>query len=139
MQARDREQVNVLGICFFVLGGLNLLAVAIIPIFAVIGDRIVEDDILPGPLTRDRLHVTLVSSAVVQGVKGILDLVTGYCLMKRRARTFCMVMAGISCIAIPLGTILGVFTLIVLGRESVRRAFAAGNVPAPEPDEEESA
>jgi hypothetical protein len=129
MNARDREHVKVLGICFLVFGGLNLLAVALYPLIGQIADRIVEDDALPDMVIPDLVQATLVFAAVVQGAKGILDLVTGYCLLKRRARIFCLVMAGISCISIPLGTILGVFTLIVLARESVRTAFAAGDAP----------
>ena len=53
----------------------------------------------------------------------------GICIKRRKSRTFCMVMAGISCIGIPYGTILGVFTFIVFGRPSVMRQFQAGVPP----------
>ena len=55
---------------------------------------------------------------------------TGICIKRRKSRTFCMVMAGISCIGIPYGTILGVFTFIVFGRPSVMRQFQASVPPA---------
>ncbi len=45
-------------------------------------------------------------------------------LSERRNRTFCMVVAGITCLSIPLGTILGVFTLMVLARPTVAEMFA---------------
>lgn len=45
------------------------------------------------------------------------------CIKKRRSRTFCMVVAVISCLEFPYGTALGVLTIIVLGRESVARLF----------------
>jgi hypothetical protein len=32
-------------------------------------------------------------------------------------------MAGIACVFMPFGTVLGVFTIIVLMRDSVRRLF----------------
>jgi hypothetical protein len=35
------------------------------------------------------------------------------------------VVAGIECIVMPFGTVLGVFTLVVLSRESVKTLFAA--------------
>jgi hypothetical protein len=38
---------------------------------------------------------------------------------------FCLVMAGIQCIFMPFGTVLGVFTIIVLMRNSVKEAFTA--------------
>jgi len=37
--------------------------------------------------------------------------------------TFCLIVAGVSCLFMPLGTILGVFTLITLNRPSVKQLF----------------
>jgi hypothetical protein len=34
-----------------------------------------------------------------------------------------MVVAGLNVLQVPLGTLLGVFTLLVLARDSVRQAF----------------
>jgi hypothetical protein len=44
-------------------------------------------------------------------------------LTQYRRRTFCMIVAGVSCMFFPFGTALGVFTLVVLSRESVRALF----------------
>jgi len=51
------------------------------------------------------------------------NLLSGLFLRTRRHRTFSMVIAGINCLHIPLGTLLGVFTFAVLGRESVRKLY----------------
>lgn len=51
-----------------------------------------------------------------------LALAGGY-LRQRRNYTFCLVVAGLACAFTPLGTVLGVFTLIVLLRDSVRAKF----------------
>ena len=48
---------------------------------------------------------------------------SGRCLSRRTNRTFCFVVACVLCLAIPLGTVLGVFTLLTLSRDSVREAF----------------
>lgn len=67
----------------------------------------------------------------------ILKFAAGRCIAKRKARVFCMVIGGFSCLEMPYGTVLGVFTLIVLGRPSVKAAFEAGTStppPAPGPD-----
>jgi hypothetical protein len=45
-------------------------------------------------------------------------------IRRRKSRTFCMVIAGISCLEFPYGTLLGVLSFIVLGRSSVVRLFA---------------
>jgi hypothetical protein len=50
---------------------------------------------------------------------------SGLFLLKRRHRMFILIVAGLNCLSVPLGTILGVFTFVVLGRDSVRKAFAA--------------
>jgi hypothetical protein len=44
-------------------------------------------------------------------------------LRKRRHRTLSFVMACLTCINIPLGTALGVFTLVVLSRPSVKALY----------------
>jgi hypothetical protein len=54
----------------------------------------------------------------------VLKLRAGFCGKARKSRTLCLVAAAISCLEIPYGTLLGVFTLIVLDRASVRNEFA---------------
>ena len=54
----------------------------------------------------------------------ILLLVTARKLRARKNRMFCCVIAGITCASVPLGTVLGVFTLVVLMRPSVQALFA---------------
>ena len=49
----------------------------------------------------------------------------GRCLAARRRHTLCLVVAALSCMCMPLGTVLGVFTLVVLLRPSVKAAFDA--------------
>ena len=42
---------------------------------------------------------------------------------QRRNRSFCFVVACLSCFNVPLGTILGIFTILVLNRPSVQAGF----------------
>ncbi|HUA69287.1 MAG TPA: hypothetical protein VMA13_12125 [Candidatus Saccharimonadales bacterium] len=56
---------------------------------------------------------------------GILNVVSGFCLRARKCRTFSLIVAGINCLHIPLGTVLGVFTIVVLIRDSVRELYGA--------------
>jgi hypothetical protein len=46
-------------------------------------------------------------------------------IKKRKHKTFSLVVAGFNCIQIPLGTVLGVFTIIVLMRPSVQSGYEA--------------
>jgi hypothetical protein len=57
----------------------------------------------------------------------------GRYLSRQVNRTFCLVVAGIECIFTPFGTVLGVFTIIVISRDSVRELFErTGGHPPPE-------
>ena len=55
----------------------------------------------------------------------ILNVISGFCLRARKGRTFSLVVAGINCLHIPVGTTLGVFTSIVLMRDSIQERYAA--------------
>jgi hypothetical protein len=55
-------------------------------------------------------------------------LVAGRSLALRKRYSFAFVMACVECLFIPFGTILGVFTIVVLSRESVRGLFSKPNV-----------
>lgn len=59
---------------------------------------------------------------IILGLAGLFAY-AGYCLQNLRHRTFCIVMAAITCLSIPIGTILGVFTLVVLLRPSAAALF----------------
>jgi hypothetical protein len=54
-----------------------------------------------------------------------LMIVLGVKLRRRTSRTFCFVVAGIECISMPFGTILGVLTIVLLMKDSVKALFEA--------------
>jgi hypothetical protein len=58
-------------------------------------------------------------------VIGIFTIISGRKLGKQTGRTFSLVVAGINCAVFPFGTVLGVFTIIVLMRDSVRKLYEA--------------
>jgi len=51
--------------------------------------------------------------------------VTARFLSGRRHYMFCLVMAGVECLLMPYGTVLGIFTIVVLMRDSVKALFRA--------------
>lgn len=55
----------------------------------------------------------------------VVNVISGLCLRARKLRTFSLVVAGFNCMHLPLGTVLGVFTMIVLMRDSVRELYDA--------------
>lgn len=81
-------------------------------------------------------QVILISMLVLLVMaQGIALLFAGHFLRQQKSRIFCLVIAGIECLSFPLGTVLGVFTLIKLSKASVKERFAQQNI---EPAEETS-
>ena len=49
----------------------------------------------------------------------------GRCLSRRRFRTFCLIVAALTCVGVPYGTVLGICTFVVLTRPAVAQMFAS--------------
>jgi hypothetical protein len=69
-----------------------------------------------------------VGLAVVTLTTGLCNLYAGVALRRRRHRIFVMVMAVLNCLAAPYGTVLGIFTLLVLQRPAAKELFAGAVV-----------
>lgn len=54
---------------------------------------------------------------------GGLTIYAGRCIKRRTHRSFTFVMAALNLMFMPLGTVLGVFTLMALSRASVKRLY----------------
>ena len=68
------------------------------------------------PVAMFRIMAGIMSGVVVLAwIAGALTLYSGNCIKKRKHRVLVYVMAGLNCFFIPYGTLLGVFTFIVLG------------------------
>jgi hypothetical protein len=61
----------------------------------------------------------------------ICILLAGRFLARHKHYLFCMIVAGVGCCWVPLGTVLGVFTIIVLQRPSVKELFQTSDVMIP--------
>lgn len=68
-------------------------------------------------------------------------LLCGIWIKKRRYRMFLLVMAALTCLGIPYGTVLGIFTFVVLQRPTAKQFFepagteggSSATLPAPNP------
>ena len=56
---------------------------------------------------------------------GVANLISGLFIRRRTSRMFSLIIAGINCVQFPFGTVLGVFTFVVLLRDSVRELYEA--------------
>jgi hypothetical protein len=131
---RDTEQLNLLAIFHYVVAGLAALfaffpllytTVGVIFIFATRHGTAKPGEDLP-PEFLGWIFAVLGSLLFLMGIAmAICILIAGRSLALRKRYSFAFVMACIECLFIPFGTILGVFAIVVLSRESVRALFAA--------------
>jgi hypothetical protein len=59
---------------------------------------------------------------------GALTMYAGHCVQKRKHRVFIYVMAGLNCVLIPWGTLLGIATFILLQSPAGQEAFCLDKI-----------
>lgn len=135
VMADDIQHLNILSIFHYVVAGISTLF-SLFPIFHLtMGISMLAGGFLspgaeaeaPFPFWLFGLMFTLIPAAIIffgLVFSGFIAA-AGYFLAKRKNHTFCLVMAGVSCIFTPFGTVLGVFSIIVLSRPSVKELFTA--------------
>jgi hypothetical protein len=86
----------------------------------------------PPPPALGWIFIVVASILILLGwTMAICITLAGRKLALRKARIYCIVVAGIECMMMPLGTILGVFTLILLTKDSVKQIFEPSPVTPP--------
>lgn len=124
---RDLEHLKLLSIFHYVAAGMAAL-VACIPFFhffvgmAMAFGAFDEGDPATRPVGLGLMAFAALFIAAGWALAALMVL-AGRSLAKRRRYTFCLVMGGIECLFMPVGTVLGVFTILVLVRESVKALF----------------
>lgn len=132
----DEEHLRLLSIFHYVVGGLTALFALLPVIHLVLGIFILLN---PGEFQESGdfaapfvgwLFVILASAFITLGLLiAALQFAAGRCLATSRHYLFCLVVAGFECLMMPFGTILGVFTIVVLSRESVKQMFHSSSSP----------
>lgn len=122
----DKSNLSALAICHFAYAGLLGLT-GLIPIGGVLFGigilsstlRIKADGLLMG----GAFVIILGAVAALLWLKAALVFLSGLGLRRGKHRTLSQVVACLCCLNMPLGALLGVFTLVVLARPSVRSGY----------------
>jgi hypothetical protein len=123
---QDEQYIKLLSVFHYVVGGLAAFFACIPLIHLTIGIAILVGAIDDAPAFIGVLLVAVATVIISLGwTLAVCIIIAGRCLAKRKHYMFCLVMAAIACIFMPFGTVLGVFTIIVLMRPSVKELFAA--------------
>ena len=126
---QDEHYLNLLGIFQYVVGGMTAFFACFPIIHLVIGIALISgkfDGGSPPPAFFGWLFVIAASVFILLGwALAAIMIFAGRRLRQRRSHTFCFVLACFECIIIPFGTVLGVFTIIHLSKDSVRQLFTS--------------
>ncbi len=132
VMTRDEEHLRLLSIFHYVVGGLAVLF-ALFPIIHLILGLVMifapnkfGGKGEPPPAFLGWFFVIFAAPFIVLGwTFAVFVLTTGRFLARRKHYMFCLVMGGVECLFMPFGTVLGVFTIMVLMQEPVKLLFGA--------------
>ena len=127
----DEHHLRLLYIFHYVVAGITALF-ALFPLFHVaIGWFVlhapVEKSDTPPPAFLGWMFIAIGGSLIVLGESfAVCVLAAGRCIQSRKGYWFVFVIACLQCCFPPFGTGLGIFTIIVLSRQSVKEMFGVG-------------
>lgn len=130
VKSDDEKHLDLLAIFYYVFAGLTALGSCFglfyvgLGIMFLLNPQGFQDGGQPLPAEMGYIFagIGIVITLLALGWAAALAY-TGRYLNRRVNRTFCIVIAAICCLSVPLGTILGIFTIVVLQRDSVKALF----------------
>ena len=135
---RDAEHLRLLMVFHYILAGLAVAGIGFLCLHFLIFKTILmnpdfwkgQPNAMPPQFQPAQFFAMFKWFYLFMGLllvlAGVLNLLSAAFLGKRRHRTFSYVVAGLDCLQIPFGTALGVCTIIVLSRDSVRELYETG-------------
>lgn len=126
--ARDLGDLKVLSVLFWIDVGLQVLGVGFLAMLVFFGMAEEAAKNAAGQSATDAANGQMLIAvfgvmAALAGLVLLLKILCAYGITKRRFRTLCIVVSAINCLAFPIGTIIGVYSLMVLSRPSVGALF----------------
>jgi hypothetical protein len=131
---QDAEYLRLLSIFHYVVAGMQALF-ASVPIFHFLAGAFMVFGLgvlghggerLPGTLVGGFFMAFAGTWMLIGWSLAVCVVVAGRSLAQRKRYLFCLVISGVqAAMCMPFGTVLGVFTIIVLQRPSVKAAFGA--------------
>jgi hypothetical protein len=147
---QDKQQyeqyLKILSVFHYVVGGIAALFACFPIIHFVVGLLMLVSSFVPGPVESTEgssafpffpmtfmglFFTVLAGSMILLGwAFAVCMVIAGRSLATRTRYMFCMVMAGIACTSMPFGTVLGVFTILVLMQPVVKEMFQVKQMAA---------
>lgn len=138
------ERFTLLGVFHYVLAGFSALFGFVPLIHVTLGVMMLAGRLTgPNPPPRELGYFFVafgVAASLFMWGMAVAKAACGYYLRVQRHHTFCLVVGAIECLNMPLGTILGVFTIVTLADPQAEAMFdrpplglPASDTPSAEP------
>ncbi|MDX1583948.1 MAG: hypothetical protein R3338_10150 [Thermoanaerobaculia bacterium] len=116
------KHVTIIGACYIALGVIGLIIGAVV-VTSLVGAGLMSQD--PDAMTALSLIAMVISTIFV--VLAIPSFLAGIGLLKFRpwARILAIVLGILNLFNVPFGTILGIYTIVILMRDDVAESFRA--------------
>lgn len=128
MPASEEQNLDLLSTLHFVMGALTALFACIPIIHLTVGIVMLTGAFNGGDSTPRNIGLILIILAAFIIMAGwalaILIMMCGRRLKQRRSYNYCLVIAFLECLIVPIGTFLGIFTIITLTKDSVKELFS---------------
>ena len=127
---QDQEHLRLLSIFHYIVGGIAALFSFFPVIHLVLGilflvapHRMGGSPLLPPPFLGWIFIIMGGGFMLVGWAFAVCVILAGRFIVRHKHYIFCLVIASLNCLFMPFGTILGVFTIVVLVRSSVKALF----------------
>ena len=132
----DREHLRLLAIFHFIVAGLAVAGIGFLFLHYSLMSAVFNNPQMwqgkpnQAPPLPQEFFAVFKWFYVIGGIFLVLaavgNVLSGLFLQARKHRVFSIVIAALDCLQIPFGTVLGVFTIVVLVRESVAELYQRG-------------
>ena len=132
INTKDEEHLRLLATFHYVVAGLGALFACFPLLHVAMGIMMLSDPKFlapansapPPPAFLGWLFIAFPAMFILFGwAAAICTFISGRFIAKREKRMFSFVVGALLCMFMPFGTVLGIFTIIVLSRESVQRLY----------------
>jgi hypothetical protein len=128
----NEDYLKILSICHYILGIVMLCFSSFSLLYIFVGAMMMKQ----AKSDEERMIgiIFIIISACVALVSYTIDILmiaAGYYLSRRKKHKFCLIVSCMELIIVPFGTVLGVFTLIVLLKPEIKAGVKKPDGPSP--------
>lgn len=127
MNGQDEKNLDLLANLHLILGILTALMACIPIIYLAIGIAIFVGATNGGETAPRIVGLVFIILALLIILAGwalaVLIIIAGRKMKKRESFNYCITVAFLECLIMPLGTVLGIFTILNLNKDTIKEMF----------------